>query len=246
MASHSCNPWIGSSNFTSKFTNILCKSGVIGINFHPRFVLVLEDKCFLKSSNLILALRMGPSSEPGSRISFLHRWECFLCISIFSSLPSTSMLHHMNIYSCLSTIISTYHRFRVSVKGCSSLMLLSSFLSRQRLTLSNALTVSDCGNLLSFPMNSGCQFDLRRSAINQSSTHWQLGWLKTVRLDFPLLQILQLLESKSEMGVWDVITQRTKLWHRNDRSSYHCSKNSTGWEFDPESEKWAQNIHWIE
>ena len=76
----------------------MSKSGEIEVNIPSQFVLVPEDKCFRKSLNLILALGMDPSSEPRSRVNISRRrWECFLYISMFSSLPSTSMLHHMNM-----------------------------------------------------------------------------------------------------------------------------------------------------
>ena len=76
------------------------KSEVIEVDIHPLFVPVLEEKCLCKSSNLILALGMDPSSERRSRVSIFCRWERFLCISIFNSLPSVSMLRHMNMYDC--------------------------------------------------------------------------------------------------------------------------------------------------
>ena len=148
---------------------------------------------------MILALGMGSSPEPGSRMSFFHSWECFLCISIFSSLPSTSMLHHMNTQDRSTTISSTYHSFWVSAKCCSSLMLLSNFLSGRLFTLSENLTTSEYGNLSSFPINSECQFShWSTRQIEQSSTHWQLGWLvpETVRLDLPLLQLLKRVSEK--------------------------------------------------
>ena len=131
---------------------------MIEVQIHLQFVPVLEDKCLCKSSNLILALGIGPSSELGSRLSFFHSLNCFLCILISSSLPSTSMLNHMNMSNCSSTISSTYHLFRVSFKCCSPLMLLSKFLLRRALTLSEHLTTSECGNSSIFPMSSECQF----------------------------------------------------------------------------------------
>jgi len=72
----------------------------IEVKIRSQFVPVLGDKFFCKSSNLILALGMDPSFGPGSRVGIFCRRECFLCISIFSSLPSTSMLRHMNMYDC--------------------------------------------------------------------------------------------------------------------------------------------------
>jgi len=182
------------------------KSEVIEVDIHPLFVPVLEDKCLCKSSNLILALGMDPSSERRSRVSIFCRWERFLCISIFNSLPSVSMLRHMNMYDSSSTITSTYHSFWVSVKCCSSLMSLSNLFSRRTLALSEHLTISECGNAPIFPMSSECQFSSwSTEPIEQNSTHWQLGWLvpKRVQLDLPLLQLL---ERVNEKGVWDVIT----------------------------------------
>jgi len=101
------------------------------------------------------------------------------------------------------------------------------------------LTTSEYGILSSFSMNSECQFShWSTEPIEQSSTHWQLGWLvpKTVQLDLPLLQLLK---SMSEKGVWDLITE---LWHRND---YHCPKNGT----QSRRRKMGtpiQKIHWID
>jgi len=216
------------------------KSGVIKVKIHPRFVPVLQDECFCKSSNLILVLHMSPSSEPLSWKSFFHCRECFLWTSIFSSLPSTSMLHHMNMYDCWSKISSTYHLFWVSSKCCSSLLPLFSFLSRRRLTLSEHMTMNECGVSSIFPISSECQFSpWSTEPVEQNSTHRQLGWLvpKRVQLYLPLLRLL---EGGSENGVWDVITRRTKLWHGNDRSSHHCPKNWTRWELDPES-LWSGN-----
>ena len=129
---------------------------MIEVEIHSQFVSVLEDTCFHKSSNLMLALHMGSSFEVRPSIRIFCRWKIFLCISIFSSLPSTSMLHHMSSWDGSSTISSAYNPFWVNVKGCSSLMLLSNFLSRRPLTLSEHLTISDCEDSLSFPMNSEC------------------------------------------------------------------------------------------
>ena len=100
---------------------------------------------------------MDPSSEP---VSIFCRRECFLCISILISFPSASMLRHMNMYDCSSTIIPTYHSFGVSSKCCSSLMSLSNFFSRRTLTLSEHLTISECGYPSIFPMSSECQFSV--------------------------------------------------------------------------------------
>jgi len=187
----------------------MSKSGEVEVKTPSRFVPVLEGKCFRKSSNLILALGMDPSSEP---VSIFCRRECFLCISILISFPSASMLRHMNMYDCSSTIIPTYHSFWVSSKCCSSLMSLSNFFSRRTLTLSEHLTSSECGYPSIFPMSSEFQFSpWSTEPIKQSNTHWQLGWLTTIRLGLPLLQLL---ERVGENGVWDVITLRTKLWHR--------------------------------
>jgi len=106
----------------------MSKSGEIEVKVPSQFVSVLDDKCFRKSSNLILALGMDPSSEP---VSIFCRRECFLCISTLISFPSASMLRHMNIYDCSSTITPTYHSFWVSSKCCSSLMSLSNFLQSE-------------------------------------------------------------------------------------------------------------------
>jgi len=116
----------------------------------------------------------------------------------------------------------------VSVKGCSSLVRWSNIISKHSLTLSEHLIVSDCGNLSSFPISSTCRFSpWSAEPIEHSSTHWQLGWLKAIWLDFSLLQLL---ESESEKDMWHVITRRIMLWHRNDRSSYNCPGNWTVWE----------------
>jgi len=133
----------------------MSKSGEIEVNIPSQFVPVLEDKCFCKLSNFILALGIDLSSEP---VSIFCRREYFLRISIFSSLPSASMLRHMNMYDCSSMITPTYHSFWVSIKCCSSLMSLSNFFSRRTLTLSENLTTSECGNSSIFPMSSECQF----------------------------------------------------------------------------------------
>jgi len=186
MTNHSCNSWIGLSNFTSKFAKVLW---MIGVEIHSQFVPVPEDICFHKSSNPMLALHMG-FVRPNIRI-FCPR-ECLLCISILSSLPSTSILHHIGMSDGSSTVSSTYHSFGVSIRGCSLLVRLSNILSRQSLTLSEHLTASGWGNLSSFPISSVFQFSLWSSEpIEHSSTHWQLGWLKTVWLDLPLLQVLE-------------------------------------------------------
>ena len=179
---------------------------------HSQFVYVPEDTCFHKSSNLILALHTASSFEVRPSIRIFCPRECFLRISIFSSLPSTSMLHHMSVYDGSSAISSTYHSFWVNVKDCSPVVQLSNILSIQSLTLSEHLTASDCGNLSSFPMSSVCQLtSWSTEPIEHSSTHWQLEWPRTIRLYLPLLQLL---ESESEKEVWDVITRRTMLWHR--------------------------------
>jgi len=133
----------------------MSKSGEIEVKVPSQFVSVLDDKCFRKSSNLILALGMDPSSEP---VSIFCRRECFLCISTLISFPSASMLRHMNIYDCSSTITPTYHSFWVSSKCCSSLMSLSNFFAKRTLTLSEHLTINECGNSSIFPMSSECQF----------------------------------------------------------------------------------------
>jgi len=84
-------------------------------------------------------------------------------------------------------------------------------------------------------MNSKCQLSLwSTEPIEQGSTHSRLGWPKTGRLDLPLLQIS---ERAGENGVWDVITLRTKLWHRMIEAAITV-KNWIKWEFDPDSEKW--------
>ena len=88
----------------------MSKSGEIEVKIPSRFVPVLEDKCFCKLSNFILALGIDPSSEPVSIFIFCRR-EYFLHISIFSSLPSASMLRHMSMYDCSSTIPQLTTRF---------------------------------------------------------------------------------------------------------------------------------------
>jgi len=103
----------------------------------------------------------------------------------------------------------------------------SNILSRHSLTLSEHLIASDCGDLSSVPINSVCQISAWSEPIEHSSTHWQHWWLKTIWLELPLLQLLG---SKSEKEMWDVITRRTMLWHKNNQSSYHCPRNWTGWE----------------
>ena len=128
----------------------------------------------------------------------------------------------------------------MSSKSCLSLLPLSNFFSRRRSTLSEHLIISDCGNSSIFPMSSEYQFSPWSTEPIKQSTHWQLGWLAPKRVQL-YLPWLQLLEGGSDKGVWDVITRRTKLWHRNDRSSYHCSKNCTGWELGPDIEK---REHW--
>jgi len=135
----------------------MSKSGEVEVKIPSQFVSVLDDKCFRKSSNLMLALNMDPSSEPSSRVRIFRRWVRFLCISILISFPSTSMLRHMNMYDCSSTITPTYHSFWVSSKCCSSLMSLSNFFSRRTLTLSEHLTISECGYPSIFPMSSEFQ-----------------------------------------------------------------------------------------
>jgi len=51
----------------------MSKSGEIEVKIPSQFVSVLDDKCFRKSSNLILALGMDPSSEPRSRVRIFRR-----------------------------------------------------------------------------------------------------------------------------------------------------------------------------
>ena len=154
---------------------------------------------------------MGPSSEPRSRVKVFHSWERFWCTSIFSSPPSMSMLCHNEYVGLLKhnslilpLILGELHMPLI-------LDTLVHFFSRWTLMLSEHLTISECWNLR-FPMNSECQFSpWSTGPIGQSSTHWQLGWLTAIQLDFPLLQLL---ERVGENGVWDVIALRTKLWHR--------------------------------
>ena len=152
MTSHSCNPWIGLSNSTLNFADVLWVNQKIKVKIPSPFSPVPEDNCFHKSSNLMLALYVG--SSLGARSRYLGRRECFLCTSILSSLPSTSMLCHMNMSYYSSTLSSTHHTFLVSFRRCSPLVRLSSVLSRLPLTLSEYLTTNECGNLLSSsPMN---------------------------------------------------------------------------------------------
>jgi len=54
--------------------------------------------------------------------------------------------------------MTTYHPFFVSSNCCSPLILLRNLISRKSLTLSEHLTMSECGDLLRFPINSEYQF----------------------------------------------------------------------------------------
>ena len=120
----------------------------------------------------------------------------------------------------------------------SSLMLFSAFFSRWKLMLSEHLTISECRNLR-FPMNSECQFSpdlLSRSnkvTLTDNLDGWQRFdwichyfnyWREWVRIKCGMLSRW---EQSCDTG--------------NDRSSYHCSKNWTVWELDPDSDKWE---HW--
>ena len=149
----------------------MSKSGAINVKIPSQFVPVLRDKCFRKSSKVILALRMGSFFERGLRVIFFHSWERFSCISILNSLPSTSILHHMNMWDRSGTM-TTYHPFWVSSNCCSPLILLHNFVSRQSLTLSEHLTVSECGDLLRFPINSKYQFSSWSTEPIDDQTKW--------------------------------------------------------------------------
>ena len=117
----------------------------------------------------------------------------------------------------------------------SSLMILSAFFSRWGLMLSAHLTISECWNLR-FPMNSECQFSpdlLSRSnkiTLTDNLDGWQRFdwichyfnyWREWVRMECGMLSRW---EQSCDTG--------------NDGSSYHCSKNWTVWELDPDSDKW--------
>ena len=117
-------------------------------------------------------------------------------------------------------------------------MLFSAFFSRWGLMLSEHLTISECRNLR-FPMNSECQFSpdlLSRSnkvTLTDNLDGWQRFdwichyfnyWREWVRIKCGMLSRW---EQSCDTG--------------NDRSSYHCSKNWTVWELDPDSDKWE---HW--
>jgi len=109
---------------------------------------ISESRCFPKSSNLTLALPMGSSSGVRSDLSISRCREC-LCISILRSLPSMSMLHHMNMYDYLDTKCATHYFLRVGFKRCTPLILLANFpLTRLRgqLGSSEHLTTSGRGN----------------------------------------------------------------------------------------------------
>jgi len=200
----------------------MSKSGEIEVKTPSRFVPVLEDKCFRKSSNLILALGMDPSSEPVS--IFCHQ-ECFLCISILISFPSASMLRHMNMYNFSSTITPTYHSFWMSSKCCSSLMSLSNFFSRRTLTLSEHLTISECGYPSIFPMSSECQFSVPDllSRLNKIALTDNLDGLyrKVFNLTCHYFDYWR----ERAIRECEMLSREEQSCDRNDRSSYHCSKN---------------------
>ena len=114
-------------------------------------------------------------------------------------------------------------------------MLFSAFFSRWKLMLSEHLTISECWNLR-FPMNSECQFSpdlLSRSnkvTLTDNLDGWQRFdwichyfnyWREWVRIECGML------------SRWEQSCETD-----NDRSSYHCSKNWTVWELDPDSDKW--------
>ena len=161
---------------------------MIKVEIHSQFVSPPEDTCVYKSSNLILTLYMSSSFEVCPSIRIFCPQECLLCTSIFSSLPSMSMLHHMSMKDSPSLISLTYCLFGVSIKDWLTLEWWSNVLLRHSLTLSEHLIVSDCGDLSSIPISSVCQFSTwSTEPIEYSSTHWQLGWQKPIWLDLPLL-----------------------------------------------------------
>lgn len=121
---------------------VLWIKGVIEVELHSRSVPVLEAEWFRRSSNLILTLRMARER------TFSIVGNVF-CVFQYSSLPSTSILHHMNNVG-LPKHNQLTSPFVLGER--SSLILLSNFLSKAPI---NVVTEFDCGNLSCFPMNSG-------------------------------------------------------------------------------------------
>ena len=163
-----CNPWIRFSNSTLKLAEAHWgKSRVIKQKTNSLLVpsCSLETRCFYKSSNLMLALDGESSFRVRQKLGIFCHQESFLCISIFRSLPSLRILHHMTNQDYLCTGSSTHHSF-ISFKCCSPSFFFSFILSSiswRRLELSvllEYLTMNNCGNLCSSsPINSGSESD---------------------------------------------------------------------------------------
>jgi len=106
-------------------------------------------------------------------------------------------------------------------------MLLSILISRRPLTLSENVTISDCGISCAFRwiLNINLVTDLLSRSNKAVLTN-----------DFGVYQerpewIFQILESERvrRKGVWDVITRRTKTHESSKQRSHHCPENWTVW-----------------
>jgi len=217
----------------------MSKSGEVEVNIPSRFVPVLEDKCLRKSSNFILALGMDPSSEPSSRVRIFRRWRRLLCISILISFPSASMLRHMNIYDCSSTPQLTT-RFGWAPNAVHPWCLCPIFFQGEHWrcqSIWRSVSV-DIHRSFQWVLNVNSVPDLL-SRSNKIALTDNLDGL--YRKEFNL--ICHYFDYWRERAIreCEMLSREEQSCDRNDRSSYHCSKNWTRWELAPDIEKWE---HW--
>ena len=150
------------------------------INLHLVPSCVSDTRWSHRSLNLMLTRHKG-SSEIRPKLKIFCRRECFLCISISKSLPCLRILHRTNVEYCLGMEHSTHHLL-VNLRCWSPSIFFFSFpsISWRWLapsTLSECLTINDCGSLWSsFAINSRCSSAYWLvEPIRQGSTHRQFG-----------------------------------------------------------------------
>ena len=150
------------------------------INLHLVPSCVWDTRWSHRLLNLMLTRHKG-SSEIRPKLKIFCRRGCFLCISISRSLSCLRILYHMNVERCLDMRRST-HYFLVNLSCWSPSIFFLSFPSVSwrwlvPSTLSECLTINDCGNLWSsFPINSRCSSAYWLvEPIRQGSTHQQFG-----------------------------------------------------------------------
>ena len=216
----------------------MSKSGEVEVKIPSQFVSVLDDKCFRKSSNLILALGMDPSSEPSSRVRIFRRWRRLLCISILISFPSASMLRHMNIYDCSSTPQLTT-RFGWAPNAVHPWCLCPIFFQGEHWrcqSIWQSVSV-DIHPSFQWVLNFNSVPDLL-NRLNKIALTDNLDGLH--RKEFNLTCHYFDYWRERAIRECEMLSRKEQSCDRNDKSSYHCSKNWTRWELAPASEKWER------